>query len=855
MNRNVAELKKTEIFAPGSQAQSVMRFVIVIVIAAVLLSASICAAVHAFAAAAPSAPAGAFADPLAANPEIGFAEYSDEEDFIKAGGDKVLLRWDGQFAGARITLGDRLSGGVLSRAASVKLADLVSNRRSPNKVLADAAQNFGSRTLAGWVCTPTAAFLFLAPASAAGADALEYVSLTASQLLGFQGAEGIQLLGCSLERGGQLFVAFDQQGDTNLRVALPLTDRPSIRSLPQSDLHHLKHFNGSASPSAVAVFRARLPQQSVGVASNAASQFWAVVASSFGHAGKPLFELTIYDDNLGFVKSMQVLHPFNGLDDQALIKMRIVARDNQILAAAEGSVALSRISPDFETASSVRLPIAPCSDTQTCGLSLGRDGSWLVVGYWGSYHGLGENFRTASLRSFSSESATVTVAHTRIPGEAAVFGSDDASFEKIADPVVLGLIRSRLAPLTAQSPIFSSAGRAKPSVAWLKPGVAPLPAEETLFDLPQRRAVPEYSDGMRAQPLKVVLTHGRFDPKRHLAFEMPVRFGFYDDPVSQNHAGLTTDGLWFKEFLRYQAVQERLDASGVKLAPMTVTLLDSGADLSHPDFHPAPDAFPALVQSPSSVAYDIGYDFVDEDAQPQDQFGHGTHVCGLAKPAMPMFGHIALVIARVLDANGKSNSIDIGRGFIYAAKRRSDLINASWGGGARTQFMQDAIEYAQSQGALVVTSAGNDKLNIDRAPPVPSNFAGVLSIGAISSSGRRAPFSNFGKETVFGFVPGDEIESFAIGGGYTLKSGTSMAAPLFVSSAAVVAGLLKTQRPDGTSSQWQDDLKRAFCPSALNSDEPAPNAGDFAFFSDPLRARSRCGALNLEAAVEAVLAP
>ena len=784
--------------------------------------------------------------------EIGFAEYSQENDFIKAGRDKVLLRWGGEFFGARIPLEDRLSGGMLSRGRPTRLADLVSNRRNPNQALVAAAQKFGSRDIAAWICSPSAALLIFAPSQdrPSTSGKLEILQLSGSDLVGVgvgaQAGTDVRLRSCAVGDDGQLFVAFENAGGGELQVALPVADRPSFR---RASSEFVESTLGLGSATAVLVFRARLKLQT-GVdgfesvdrvnASAEDSNYWAAVTTSLGQLGKPVFDLKLYDDSLGLVKSLQVLTPLNSLDKSALANLRIVARDNQIAAVADGTVALSRIALKSESpestvsVESVRLPIAPCSETQVCGVSLGSDGSWLVVGYWGSYFGFGEKFRRSVLRSFSDEGATVTVAHTRIPGEAAVFGSDDSSFEKIADAGFTARSVAEFMALDAQQ--SRSWGQNRANVAWLRPGVSPSADEKILFDLAPQRS-------------RVVLTRGKFDPKRHLAFEVPQGLRLSDDPRSGNSLGLAPDGKWFREFLHYQATQDKLDESGIKLHPITVTVLDSGADLAHPDFHPAPDTFHSAAAPAATSEYDIGYDFVDEDDEPQDQFGHGAHVSGLAKPAMPMFSHIGLVIARVLDATGKSNSVDIGRGFIYAANRGSDIINASWGGGARTQFMQDAIEFAQAKGALIVNSAGNDRLNIDKDPPVPGNFADVLSIGALSRNGRRAAFSNFGQEGVFGFGPGDEIESLALGGGTTLKSGTSMASPLFVSSAAVVAGLLKSLDPQGLPSQWQNDLKQAFCPSEGDSFVPLSDA-----LRDALRGKSRCGRLDLQSAVEAILA-
>jgi len=131
-----------------------------------------------------------------------------------------------------------------------------------------------------------------------------------------------------------------------------------------------------------------------------------------------------------------------------------------------------------------------------------------------------------------------------------------------------------------------------------------------------------------------------------------------------------------------------------------------------------------------------------------------------------------------------------------------DVINMSLGGtGVCPTAMQTAIDAAVGRGAVVVVSAGNS--NADASTSFPANCVGVITVAALTSTGARADYSNFGS-TVEIAAPGSGIFSTMntgtttpVGPTVTSYNGTSMAAP----HVAGVAALLKSQTPSMTPAQ------------------------------------------------------
>jgi serine protease len=193
-------------------------------------------------------------------------------------------------------------------------------------------------------------------------------------------------------------------------------------------------------------------------------------------------------------------------------------------------------------------------------------------------------------------------------------------------------------------------------------------------------------------------------------------------------------------------------------ADVTVAVLDTG--VAYPDQDPSRPGSPDLSRS-HIVA---GYDFVDDDAEPYDQNGHGTHVAStIAERTDNGYGLTGLAYGvnimpvRVLDRNGAGDAATIAKGLRFAVGHGAKVINLSlnFDGSvdpAQIRELLDALDYAHQQGSLVVAGAGNTAQS-----PVtyPAFSPHVLAVGATTDDGCLASYSNHG----------DGLDLVAPGGG------------------------------------------------------------------------------------------
>jgi hypothetical protein len=213
---------------------------------------------------------------------------------------------------------------------------------------------------------------------------------------------------------------------------------------------------------------------------------------------------------------------------------------------------------------------------------------------------------------------------------------------------------------------------------------------------------------------------------------------------------------------------------------LVVAVLDTGVDVSHPDL------------SGRALA---GYNFVDDNQDVADVYGHGTHVAGIIAASgedgygvVGLAWRVSILPVKVLDGQGSGSYSDVIAGLRYAADNGAAVINLSLGGGARSQALQEAVDYARARGAVVVAAAGNEALN---SLSYPAACQGVIAVGATGDYDQRASFSNTG-EGLDIVAPGTSIYSTTPGGGYAYKSGTSMSTPQVSGAFA----LLLSQRPE-----------------------------------------------------------
>jgi subtilisin family serine protease len=235
-------------------------------------------------------------------------------------------------------------------------------------------------------------------------------------------------------------------------------------------------------------------------------------------------------------------------------------------------------------------------------------------------------------------------------------------------------------------------------------------------------------------------------------------------------------------------------------AGITVAVIDTGVDLSHP----------ALVGRLVP-----GYDFVDDDADPSEEgaygvndlFGHGTHVAGLIALAAP---DSRIMPLRVLNPDGVGNIWVLAEALAYAldpdgnpeTDDGADVVNLSLSTLERSGLLRDVVKavtcadpmkaspddlpcfLTNGRGAVVVMAAGNGGNSV-KEYPAGDGIAGTISVAASTQGDTLASFSNYGS-WVNVAAPGEGIWSTVPGGGYGNWSGTSMATPLVSGEAALV---------------------------------------------------------------------
>lgn len=246
----------------------------------------------------------------------------------------------------------------------------------------------------------------------------------------------------------------------------------------------------------------------------------------------------------------------------------------------------------------------------------------------------------------------------------------------------------------------------------------------------------------------------------------------------------------------------------------SVAVLDTGVDPEHPDIELAADGWIEFTPE-GEVA----------DTDPSDQDGHGTHVSGTVTGGAESGVHIGvapdadLYHARVFsEPGGGATFAQVVAGMQWAVESNTDVINMSLGASGFFADYIEPVQAAKDHGTLVISSSGNDGPDTSGSP---ANVYDSVAIGATTDQETVAGFSS--GEQVYTpdsweeppeqwptwysvpnvSSPGEDVLSAATGGGYTLLSGTSMAAP----HAAGIAALMKSADSSLTPHQIEQLLE------------------------------------------------
>jgi serine protease len=178
-------------------------------------------------------------------------------------------------------------------------------------------------------------------------------------------------------------------------------------------------------------------------------------------------------------------------------------------------------------------------------------------------------------------------------------------------------------------------------------------------------------------------------------------------------------------------------------AGAVVALLDSGvAYRNATPYALAPDLAGTLITP--------GWDFVNADAFPDDDYGHGTHMCGcIAQTTNNLLGVAGVAFSstilaiKVMDSLGDVTIADEVDGIYFAANNGANVINMSLGGVGISATEQTAVVFAYNQGLTLLGSSGNANSTV---PEYPASYPECISVGAVQYDQTRAPYSNYGAE-------------------------------------------------------------------------------------------------------------
>ena len=233
-----------------------------------------------------------------------------------------------------------------------------------------------------------------------------------------------------------------------------------------------------------------------------------------------------------------------------------------------------------------------------------------------------------------------------------------------------------------------------------------------------------------------------------------------------------------------------------------IAVLDTGTQYDHPDlkgnvWHNPDEKKGNGVDDDRNGYVDdyYGVDLVDGRGSGNDDNGHGTHVSGIiggdgnnATGISGLCWSASIVPVKFMNSRGKGSSSASVEAIDYAVASGAKIINGSFGAPSKSSALEDAVDYAQKKGVLLVFAAGNDGSDNDKSPVYPASFtnSNIITVAAVTSTGALASFSNFGRKGVDLGAPGDTIVSTYFGSRYKSLSGTSMASPIVAATAAML---------------------------------------------------------------------
>lgn len=252
---------------------------------------------------------------------------------------------------------------------------------------------------------------------------------------------------------------------------------------------------------------------------------------------------------------------------------------------------------------------------------------------------------------------------------------------------------------------------------------------------------------------------------------------------------------------------------------VVVGIIDTGVKWDHVDLvnnmwtNPGEIAGNGIDDDGNGFIDDIhGYDFVNNDGNPMDDHGHGTHVAGTVSAdgnngigVAGVSWNSQIMALKFMASSGSGSTSDAVRAINYATMMKTQygvniLVTCnSWGGGGYSSSLYNAIVANRDAGMLFMAAAGNDATNNDSGPHYPSSYDvnNIIAVASTDWADHLSSFSNYGATSVDIAAPGSNIYSTTFNGAYGYMSGTSMATPQ-------VAGLAALAWSYSPQSTWQE---------------------------------------------------
>ncbi len=277
-------------------------------------------------------------------------------------------------------------------------------------------------------------------------------------------------------------------------------------------------------------------------------------------------------------------------------------------------------------------------------------------------------------------------------------------------------------------------------------------------------------------------------------------------------------------------------------AGVTIAILDSGVDGTHPDL------LPNLVP---------GYNAYDNNTDTSDVCGHGTAVAGSAAArsnngvgVAAVAGQAKIMPVRIAYLDTTSNSCyayasTIANGITWAADHGARVANVSYGPLAGNATIQNAAQYMKSKGGLVFISAGNDGIDENLTPTTT-----LIAVSATDSNDALASWSSFGSFVSLS-APGAGIWTTSRGGIYQAWNGTSFAAPV----AAGVAALMMSAAPGLDSSTIEQALFASSVDLGAAGRDPQFGYGRVDAYAAVKAAIAKVGVADTQAPASAITSP